>query len=329
MTYRLSSWHRFPFLGFPLLAALTACGGDDPKEKPKTDPTTGERPVEAACDDAKDNDSDGFTDCDDLDCRSVGGACELAPALDRTVASTVWEAAQFLFTGSDPVQKDVDAKSFERRRIAILRGRVVDVDGEPLRDVRVAVKGHDEYGYTLSRADGAFDLAVNGGSRLVIDFQKTGFLRVQRSMQPGWQRYEHAGEVGLLKRSEKGTAVSSGADVAQLAAGETAEDDGGSRQPLVIFQPGTAAVALMPDGDEVPLEKLTVRLTEYPLEKPTFQTLVSGPRFSPGSLPVASAFNYGIEFSVDEAEELGAKQVQFSKPRFRSEGGGRAGRARW
>ncbi len=310
MTHRIRLWHCL----IPLFA-LNACGGDDPaKPKSKTDPTAGERPIETVCDDGTDNDGDGFADCDDLDCRSVGGACELAAPLDRTVATTVWEAAQFLFTGMDPVQKEADTQSFERHRIAIVSGKVTDVSGEPLGDVRITVRGHAEFGYTLTRADGAFDLAVNGGSRLLLEYEKEGFLSVQRATQPGWQRYAVVGEVGLIERSRDATVVQAAASGAQVAVGTEVEDERGKRQPLVIISPDTDASAVLPDGSEVALDKLSVRMTEYPLEAPTLQTLVNGPRFSPGSLPVSSALSYGVEFSVDEAEKLGATSVQFSEP---------------
>jgi hypothetical protein len=84
------------------LLFLTACGGDPSAQKP-TAPTS---QTEADCADGADNDADGVTDCEDLDCRAAGSSCELAPKLDRSVATTVWESAQFLFTGKDALQKD-------------------------------------------------------------------------------------------------------------------------------------------------------------------------------------------------------------------------------
>ena len=122
--------------------------------------------VETSCDDGADNDKDGQSDCNDLDCRIAGTICTLAPPLDRSVASTLAESAKFLYTGPDPLQKGADSKVFDVRRLAMLRGKVVDREGKPLAGVRVSVSGHSAYGYTLSRTDGLFDLAVNGGARV-------------------------------------------------------------------------------------------------------------------------------------------------------------------
>ena len=44
------------------------------------------------------------------------------------------------------------------------------------------VLNHPEFGQTLSRADGIFDLAVNGGGLLTVDYQKAGYLKVQRQV---------------------------------------------------------------------------------------------------------------------------------------------------
>jgi len=44
--------------------------------------------------------------------------------------------------------------------------------------VTITVLNHPEFGQTLSRTDGMFDLAVNGGGALTLTFAKAGFLAV-------------------------------------------------------------------------------------------------------------------------------------------------------
>jgi hypothetical protein len=53
----------------------------------------------------------------------------------------------------------------------------------------IAVHGHPEYGQTLSRMDGAFDMAVNGGEALVVDYALEGYLPAQRQVGVPWQDY--------------------------------------------------------------------------------------------------------------------------------------------
>ena len=105
-----------------------------------------------------------------------------APELDRTVSTNMIGAVEFLFTGLDPVQKAVVPGVVEPKRVSVLRGKVSDRLGEPLSDATVSILGHPEYGYTLTRDDGMFDLAVNGGGLTTVKYAKEGFLPVQRQV---------------------------------------------------------------------------------------------------------------------------------------------------
>jgi RHS repeat-associated protein len=294
-----------------LLSFAAGCGGDEPS-------TAGARPApgggETACGDGADNDRDGHADCGDLDCRVAGGSCTLAPPLTRSVATTLGEAAAFLYTGSDPLQRDVQAGVFDARRIAIVRGKVVDAAGEPMAGVRVSVARHAEYGWTETRADGLFDLAVNGGAKLAVRCERDGYLVSERSVQPGWQRYERVSEVGMVARSRAVSKVASNVTSAQLAAGDPAEDALGSRQPVAVFRANTRAYAELPDGSEQALDSLTLSITEFPFEPVSAARFTESARFAPGSLPSSSGVHYGLEFSVAEAESLGARRVTLSEP---------------
>ena len=50
--------------------------------------------------------------------------------------------------------------------------------------VRINVSGHPELGQTLSRQDGWFDMAVNGGGLLTVSYEKAGLLPAQAGMVP-------------------------------------------------------------------------------------------------------------------------------------------------
>src|SRR5512138_2826629 len=175
---RTSNQHIPALLGSLFL--LAACGSSD-----KPAPASSKPSIEAQCKDGIDNDNDGRADCDDPDCKSPGGDCKAAPALDRSVASTIAESAPFLYSGKSPLQRDADPKAFDSKRMALLHGKVVDASGTPLAGARVGVQGHDEYGYTFTRAEGQYDFVVNGGSRLLLDFTLDGYLPAQRAAQPG------------------------------------------------------------------------------------------------------------------------------------------------
>jgi YD repeat-containing protein len=63
----------------------------------------------------------------------------------------------------------------------------------------------------------------------------------------------------------------------------------------------------MSDGTTQPLSNLSVRATEYTVRE-------NGPLTMPAELPTMSAYTYCVELSVDEAIQVGASTVIFSKP---------------
>jgi hypothetical protein len=90
----------------------------------------------------------------------------VAPPVDQTVATSVFSATEFLYTGNNPIQTGVATGTIELKRAAVLRGKVMDRDGNPLPGVTTTILNHPEFGQTLTRTDGMFDMAVNGGGYL-------------------------------------------------------------------------------------------------------------------------------------------------------------------
>jgi hypothetical protein len=129
-------------------------------------------------------------------CDPAAGITHVAcSALDLTVATTIAEATQFLYTGPDAVQTGVAAGTIDLRRAAVIRGRVRATDGSPLAGIHVEIEGHPEYGSTRTFADGMFAMAVNGGGPLVVSYQGDGFLPVARQVEVPWQDYARAADV--------------------------------------------------------------------------------------------------------------------------------------
>ncbi|MDY7096108.1 MAG: DNRLRE domain-containing protein, partial [Acidobacteriota bacterium] len=232
---------------------------------------------------------------------------DIAPDLDRTVTYDLHSATEFLYTGDDPIQTGVEPGTLDPRRIAVLRGQVLDRDGGPLPGVTVAVLDHPEFGSTLSRADGWFDLAVNGGGILTLDYSKQGYLPIQRQVRAPWRDWAFADEAVLLPYDSVSTVITAGAADAQVARGSVQTDADGSRQATLVFPAGTTAEMELADGTVQPLPSLTLRATEY-----TVGPL--GPDAMPGPLPPTVAYTYAVELSADEAEAAGAVEVRFSQP---------------
>jgi RHS repeat-associated protein len=232
----------------------------------------------------------------------------VAPALRQTTATPLGPSTEFLYTGPDPIQTGVTPGAIQATRAAVLRGRVLSRDGAPLSGVTVSILSHPEYGTTLSRTDGMFDLAVNGGSQLVVRYEKAGYLPVQRPITPPWQDYAGLPDVVLIPFDAQVTAIDLSAPTPiQVARGNPVTDSDGTRRATLLFPQGTTADLLLPGGGTQPLTTLSVRATEYTVGP-------NGPNAMPAPLPPTSTYTYAVELSVDEAVTAGAQRVRFSAP---------------
>ncbi len=234
---------------------------------------------------------------------------EVAPPLSTTGIVPFGDAVSFLYTGDNPIQQGVESATLEARRLAVLRGKVQTRDGKPLASVRITVLSHPEFGFTRTREDGVFDLAVNGGGVLTVQYEAEGFLPSQRQVRAPWGDYAWLADVVLVPLDAQATAVDfsgSGAAI-QVARGSVQTDVDGSRQATLLFAPGTQATLVLPDGSLQPLSAATFRATEYTVGE-------KGPASMPGELPAASGYTYAVELSLDEAMTQGAREVRFSKP---------------
>lgn len=230
----------------------------------------------------------------------------VAPAVDRTVATTVADSTQFLYAGPMALQVGVSPGTMVPERASVIRGVVESRDGAPLSGVRITVLDHPEYGYTYSRPDGMFDLAVNGGGRLTLEYAGADSFPAQRTVAVPWQGFAQAPAVALVEADADATAVTLGAATLQIAAGGPESDADGSREAVLLIPANTSA-SLIVGGAPVPASSLTVRLTEYTVG-------ARGPAAMPGELPPASAYTYAVEISADEALAAGAERVELSQP---------------
>ena len=184
--------------------------------------------------------------------------------MDNTVATTLGTATEFLYTGTNPIQTEVSPGTIEAKRVAVLRGKVLDRDENPISGVVITILNHPEFGQTLSRADGMFDMAVNGGGFLTVNYQKSGYLPAQRQVNAPWQDYIWFPDVILLPLDTQVTTIdlASSAPI-QVARGSAVSDSDGTRQATLLVPQGTQAELLMPNGSIQSITTLNVRATEY------------------------------------------------------------------
>ncbi len=234
----------------------------------------------------------------------------VAPPIDQTVATTVHASTAFLYTGSNPIQTGVAPGTIELKRAAVLRGKVMDREGNPLPGMTITILNHPEFGQTLSRADGMFDMAVNGGGYFTVKYEKIGFFPAQRQVQIPWQDYTWLPDVIMMAADPQVTTVELiSNEPVQVARGTVQTDADGVRQATILFPQGTQATMVMPDGSTAPLTTLTVRATEYTVGP-------NGLKLMPAELPPTSGYTYAVELSADEAITAGAKTINFNQPLY-------------
>ena len=229
----------------------------------------------------------------------------VAPALDPTGVTTFVDQTAFLYTGAGPIQTGVAPGTITPVRASVMRGRVLMRDGSPLPGATITIVGHPEFGQTLSRADGMYDMAVNGGGLMTVNAAKTGFLPGQRTIDVRRRDYAVVDSLALVGIDPAVTTVDFASPI-EVAQGSSVTDADGTRRATMMFEQGTAATMTLPNGSTQPLSSIHVRATEYTVGP-------NGPTAMPAALPPTSAYTYCVELSADEAIAAGATSVQFSK----------------
>lgn len=234
----------------------------------------------------------------------------VAPPLSPVELTPFQDQVSFLYAGATPIQQGLVPGMLQDFRVAVLRGRVLTRDGAPLPGARVKVAGRPEYGYTISRTDGMFDLVVNGGGPMTLEYTRNGFLPVQRVADPPWHDYAWAPDVRMVQLDTNVTTADFSVTApAQVVRGSVQTDASGTRQAtLIIPEGGVLASMTLPDGTMLPnLANLALRATEYTVG-------LGGPQSMPAPLPPATAYTYAVELSADEALATNATKLTFAPP---------------
>ncbi|THD10302.1 hypothetical protein B1806_09190 [Metallibacterium scheffleri] len=232
-----------------------------------------------------------------------------APTLPPTEQAPFVDQVSFLYSGSNPIQTGVAPGTIQPLRVAVIRGQVLDRANQPLSGVTVTVLGHPEYGQTLTRTSGWFDLAVNGGGTVVLNFTKAGYLMAQRTVNVRWGNFAIAQPLVMITPDPVATSVTFGSATTSMQVAQSSVQVGqsGTRQTTVFIPAGTTATEELPNGTSQPLTTAHLRATEFTVG-------TNGPQAMPAALPATSAYTYAVDLSLDEAQTAGATTVQFSQP---------------
>ncbi|MDH4283229.1 MAG: carboxypeptidase regulatory-like domain-containing protein, partial [Myxococcales bacterium] len=213
------------------------------------------------------------------------------------------------------MQTGVQPGAVESHRAGLIRGRVRSHAGQPIPAAEISVLGDPSLGQTLSRADGAYDLLVNGGGQVTVRFEAVGHFPVQRTVEVPWSNALELEDVVLTVPGPAATvndqpqkvAFGAGAPT-QVTRGQAyTNDDGVGSHRVVGFLPaGLDAVAEI-DGQSQPVVDGTLRVTEYTVGD-------AGPLAMPGKLPDNSLYTFAVDLTL---EELGPEaKVTFNRTTY-------------
>ncbi|XP_074650354.1 teneurin-m-like [Tubulanus polymorphus] len=175
--------------------------------------------METQCGDSVDNDLDGLTDCVDPDC-CVTFACKesiqcvtspdpmeiLLRKQPPSNTASFFDKMKFLIE-DDSVQNYATRSSFNESQVSVIRGRVIAKDGSPLIGVRVSVLTQPLYGFTLTREQGLFDILVNGGGSVTLNFLRQPFKSKGSTVTVPWNRLITMDTVVMSLVEDKSTEI--------------------------------------------------------------------------------------------------------------------------
>jgi RHS repeat-associated protein len=203
------------------------------------------------------------------------------------------------------------ATGIEPDHAAWIVGYVKDGTGAPLSAASVSVVGQTQYGTATTRADGRFDLIVNGGATYTLRIAKSGYFEADRRVTANWLRTTAVDDILLVAPDANSTPLDGNSSAFQVAAGTktTANSaDTKDRTAVLMIPPNTKFKV---GGTELP--SLNLSLTEYTAGS-------DGIKRMPAPLTGSPAYTYAVEVSaglaagqsVDFTDAAGvAKDVYF------------------
>ncbi|XP_078534116.1 teneurin-3 isoform X2 [Lissotriton helveticus] len=172
--------------------------------------------METLCTDGKDNEGDGLIDCMDPDC-CLQSACQNQPycrglpdpqdIISQSQQSPSLQAARSFYdrisflTGPDSTHTIPGDNPFNKSLASVIRGQVLTADGTPLIGVNVSFLHYPDYGYTITRQDGMFDLVSNGGASLTLVFERAPFLTQYHTVWIPWNVF-YVMDTLVMKKEE-------------------------------------------------------------------------------------------------------------------------------
>lgn len=244
---------------------------------------------------------------------NIPGSIDTATPIDDNLVYDFLDSVKFLYDGSPATQTGVVTANIDSLRTAVVRGRVMEedlVNGglKALPGVKVTILNNPDYGETLTRSDGYYDMVVNGGGSYIVQYELVGKLTSQRTVAVPIQEYSIMDDVALIPPDPLETTVNiNGAGAFQTVQSTELETGTALERRTTLLIPSGSTPKMVVDGVVTPMTSLSafkVTITDVALSNLGSAGLVA-------SLPSQLAFNHTVKISVDEAEAAGAELVIF------------------
>ncbi|MBO6936371.1 MAG: hypothetical protein JJ863_15475 [Deltaproteobacteria bacterium] len=285
-------------------------------------PPGGTQAAAEICGDGIDNDCDGVVDAEpddgnpcttevcngsllDITPVAPSALCPAAPHSSAPVSPDgrplpFDEDVEFLYTGTDPYQRGVADGAIAPELAARIHGRVFSHLEYPMGGVLVEVVGRPDLGEVRTRADGRWEMVVEGDRQVRVRFNADDQLEVQRSVFASAAEHGWVDRVVMTPVDSNVSPILFGSSAMQVHDGSDVTDADGTRHAMVMVKAGTTATV-----DGTPFSGGDLRVTEYTVGK-------RGPDAMPAPMPSHIAYTYAAEFAFDGVPP--DAEVSFSQP---------------
>ena len=166
----------------------------------------------------------------------------------------------------DLIPADAADTEYEPRRFSLIAGKVLAVEGHPLENAEISIRGHAEYGTVFTDGDGEFAIPAEGGSIMTVSYRIPGRIPAHRKVNVPWNEVAIAGTVHLVAEDAAATGVVFDGDPATTVVHRATPvaDEFGTRSLTMVFSGDNQAYETDESGDVVAvLDSVVVRATEF------------------------------------------------------------------
>jgi RHS repeat-associated protein len=238
------------------------------------------------------------------------GSCSNLPLFTPSgippgLSSDFAEVTRFLFDAANGTQRMPDGSPLapgviQSERAAVIRGRALR-SGQPLAGAAVSIRNHPEYGRTLTRTTGEFDLAVNGGDAVVVRIDTPNHPTLFREILTRRRDYVTLPDIYLVPYAAPKQVDLSDATRYHAVQSDVVSAGATARQMTLLFPPGARARLQLSTGT-IDVAQPKLRITEYTRGDQDAAAM-------PATLPPTSAYTFAASFVLEPPPGVTDKRV--------------------